>query len=100
MPKKNTCQVKLIYHYANFTIFYIYRPKTNVYTDLNPIYDNLTRSGRFNVLIPDTIVNKINPQHWQEQNIEALTLCAFSNQFKFTNSNRKGIFVLLYHRYF
>jgi TolB protein len=38
------------------------------------IYDNLTRSGRFNVLIPDTIVNKINPQHWKEQNIEALVI--------------------------
>ncbi|AYQ56802.1 translocation protein TolB [Bathymodiolus thermophilus thioautotrophic gill symbiont] len=36
------------------------------------IYDNLTRSGRFNVLIPNTIVSKVNAQYWKKQNIEAL----------------------------
>jgi TolB protein len=38
------------------------------------IRDNLTRSGRFNVLIPSATVNKIDPQRWKKQNIEALVI--------------------------
>jgi hypothetical protein len=41
----------------------------------------LTRSGRFNVLIPDTIVNKINSQHWKEQNREAIVIGSILNVF-------------------
>lgn len=38
------------------------------------IHDNLTRSGRFNVFIPNTVVQKYDAQSWKRQNIEALVV--------------------------
>ncbi|WXT99816.1 MAG: Tol-Pal system protein TolB [Catillopecten margaritatus gill symbiont] len=38
------------------------------------IRDNLTRSGRFNVLIPDAVVEKLDAGFWKKQNIEAVVI--------------------------
>ncbi|BAS67928.1 Tol-Pal system beta propeller repeat protein TolB [Bathymodiolus septemdierum thioautotrophic gill symbiont] len=36
------------------------------------IHDNLTRSGRFSVLVPNATVESFKPEFWKQQNIEAL----------------------------
>lgn len=38
------------------------------------IHDNLERSGRFNVFVPNTTVDKFNAQRWKNKNIEALII--------------------------
>lgn len=38
------------------------------------IHDNLTRSGRFNVFTPNTVVEEYNAELWKKQNIEALVI--------------------------
>jgi TolB protein len=36
------------------------------------IQNNLERSGRFNVVVPNTIIEQVNAQYWKRQNIEAV----------------------------
>lgn len=38
------------------------------------IHDNLERSGRFNVFIPSTLIEKHDTEFWKKQNIEALVI--------------------------
>lgn len=44
------------------------------------IHDNLERSGRFNVSIPKTVVEKFDAQRWKKQNIEALVIGTITQQ--------------------
>ncbi len=44
------------------------------------IHDNLERSGRFNALVPSTVVEKFDPQYWKAQNIEALVTGTITQQ--------------------
>ncbi len=41
---------------------------------------NLERSGRFDVFVPDTIINEVNAQYWKNQDIEAVVTGTIEQQ--------------------